>query len=228
MDDDHDVQIERPEGQAAEDAEEDRTRFLAFSDGVFAFAATLLAVSLGAPMLQPGHLSELPSRILALWPEALAYAISFLVVVSYWGAHRQLFKRIARLDGTLTALNTVLLLLIAGLPFPSAVLGLYVSSPDAVALYAATLTAIGILMLSIRVYSASRDLLRRRPDPLDERMETLRGLAYPVIFAASILVAYAVGPRRAMYFWLLLLPMNLVLNRLQDARRRQRRPTPSR
>jgi TMEM175 potassium channel family protein len=77
-----------------ETAVEDRGRFLAFSDGVFAFAATLLVVSLAAPALHPDQLSRLPGELMALWPQALAYAISFLVVTSYWGAHRQLFRQI--------------------------------------------------------------------------------------------------------------------------------------
>ena len=34
-----------------EETGEDRDRFLAFSDGVFAFAATLLVVSLAAPVV---------------------------------------------------------------------------------------------------------------------------------------------------------------------------------
>src|SRR5712691_2514382 len=133
------TRIDRATG---DEADEDRARFLAFSDGVFAFAATLLAVSLAAPVLRPGQLSELPRKLVDLWPQALAYAISFLVVASFWGAHRQLFRRIPRLDDALVTMNIALLLLIAALPFPTALLGLYASAPIAVVLYAAVLTAI--------------------------------------------------------------------------------------
>jgi uncharacterized membrane protein len=80
-------------------------RFLAFSDGVFAFAATLLVVSLAAPIVGHDQESDLTSKLVALWPKALACAISFLVVTSFWSAHRQLFRRIRRLDETLTARN---------------------------------------------------------------------------------------------------------------------------
>jgi uncharacterized membrane protein len=213
---------------ADEGADEDRSRFLAFSDGVFAIAATLLAVSLGVPILRPNQVADLPGRLLELWPAALAYAISFLVVASFWGAHRQLFKRIPRLDDALIAMNAVLLLLIAALPFPSSVLGLYASdAPIAVALYAATLTAIGLLLLSIRVYALSRNLMKRGTSPQVERTQTLRTVIYPAVFAASIPLAYTGSPTRAMYFWLLLIPLNVVLNRLPFGKPAQRTRRPS-
>jgi uncharacterized membrane protein len=141
--------------------------------------------------------------------------ISFLVVTSFWSAHRQLFRRIRQLDETLTAMNAGLLLLIAALPFPSSVLGLYASTPVAVALYAGTLTAIGVLLLTIRLYALSKNLSRRR-DPRVERVATLHALAYPAVFAVSIPIAYASTPALAMYFWIVLIPVNIALRRLQD------------
>jgi TMEM175 potassium channel family protein len=201
------------------EAGEDRSRFLAFSDGVFAFAATLLVVSLAAPVLQRGELSHLTSDLLALWPQALAYAISFLVVSSFWAAHRQLFRHISRLDDRVIVMNSVLLLLIAALPFPSSVLGLYSSAPVAVALYAATLTAIGLLLSGLRMYALSRNLFRHRASPQLERIDSLRSVSYPAVFAVSIPIAYAVSPNIAMYSWLLLIPLNMLLSR---SRRRTR------
>jgi uncharacterized membrane protein len=195
------------------EAGEDRSRFLAFSDGVFAFAATLLVVSLAAPALQRDQISRLTGDLLALWPQALAYVISFLVVTSYWAAHRQLFRHISRLDDRVVAMNSVLLLLIAALPFPSSVLGLYASTPVAVALYAAILTAIGLLLSGLRLYALSRNLFRHRASPQLERIESLRSMSYPAVFAGSIPIAYAVSPSIAMYFWLLLIPLNMLLSR---------------
>ena len=201
------------DGEAAEEATEDRGRFFSFSDGVFAFAATLLAVDLAAPTLRSDELSHLASHLLAMWPSALAYAISFLVVASYWDAHRQLFKQVHGLDGNLIALNSVLLLLIAVLPFPTAVLGLYRATPVAVAFYAATLTAIGLLLLTIRGYAIAKGRLRPRAERQAQRADTLRAVIYPAVFAGSIPIAYVSSPDKAMYFWLLLVPLNALVNR---------------
>jgi uncharacterized membrane protein len=209
----------RAAGSDDDAAGEDRSRFLAFSDGVFAFAATLLVVNLAAPVVRDGELSRLTGDLLALWPAALAYAISFLVVSSFWAAHRQLFRHVSRLDERVVAMNSMLLLFVAALPFPSSVLGLYASAPIAVALYAATLTAIGLLLSSIRLYALWRKLYRHPATPQLERIGTLRSLSYPAVFAGSVPVAYAVSPRLAMYSWLLLFPLNALLNRLGRRRR---------
>jgi uncharacterized membrane protein len=204
-----------------DDAGEERDRFFGFSDGVFAFAATLLVVNLAPPDLRPEQLSQLPNHLQALWREALAYAISFLVVASYWSAHRQLFRRIRELDGGLTALNTLLLLLIAALPFPSAVLGRYATAPVAVALYASTLTAIGVLLLAIRMYALSRGLLREPGGSQAQQARTLHNLVYPAVFAGSIPVAYLSSPTNGMLFWLLLIPLNVLLDWLVERAHRQ-------
>jgi uncharacterized membrane protein len=128
----------------------------------------------------------------------------------------------------LTALNSGLLVFIAALPFPTSVLGLYSSAPIAVALYAATLTAIGLLLFGIRTYALSRGLLRHRKVPRDLRTDTLRSLLFPAVFAASVPIAYAGSPSLAMYFWLLLIPLNFLMNRFgraaQHDRQRAARP----
>lgn len=201
--------------------DEERSRFLGFSDGVFAFAATLLVVNLVPPDVRSGELSQLPQRLLETWPAALAYAISFLVVARYWAAHRQLFRSIHPLDGGLVQLNIVLLLLIAALPFPSAVLGRYASQVAAVVFYAAMMTAIGAALLAIRVYAFRRGVLHET-DALEERQARLAAaLVNPCVFAGSIPVAFLSTPADAMYFWIVLIPLNIVAGRW--VRRRARR-----
>lgn len=211
-----------------EEADEDRGRFLAFSDGVFAFAATLLVVTLTAPAVQRGHFSELPQKLLDLWPQALAYAISFLVVSRFWAVHRQLFRRIRRLDGALLGMNTGTLLLVAALPFPTSVLGLYGTAPVAVALYAGTLTAIGLFLLAIRLYALSKTLMRRDPTPGADRTDTLRAALFPLLFVSSIPIAYIGAPSHAVFSWLLLIPLNMALNRLAGRQSPHRASRPAR
>jgi len=58
------------------------TRIAAFSDSVFAFAATLLVLNIKVPEVLPAQLAELPSQVLHLWPQLLSYMMSFVIVVS--------------------------------------------------------------------------------------------------------------------------------------------------
>jgi uncharacterized membrane protein len=94
--------------------EESTTRFEAFSDGVFAIAATLLVLEFRA---LPG--SGLGHELLHLWPSYLAYVTSFVTIGIIWMNHHHTVSLLARTDRTMLFLNILLLLTIAFLPFPT-------------------------------------------------------------------------------------------------------------
>ena len=89
-------------------------RFEAFSDGVFAIAATLLVLEFSAA---PG--SDLGTELLHLWPSYLAYATSFLTIGIIWMNHHHTVSLLGRIDRTMLFINILLLLTIAFLPFPT-------------------------------------------------------------------------------------------------------------
>src|SRR5207253_5322934 len=95
-------------------------RVEAFSDGVFAVAATLLIFNVTIDKTAPGGLL---AALLAAWPRYAAYAASFLTIGVMWLNHHGLFERIARTNRQLVFLNLLLLMAIVFLPFPTAVLG---------------------------------------------------------------------------------------------------------
>jgi uncharacterized membrane protein len=58
-----------------------KTRFEAFSDGVFAIAITLLVLGFAVPQLRaPVVNRDLAAGLSAMWPHLLAYALSFGVI----------------------------------------------------------------------------------------------------------------------------------------------------
>jgi TMEM175 potassium channel family protein len=85
-----------------------------FSDGVFAFAATLLVEAIA--IHPPGSALE---QVLRAWPSYLAYVVSFLTIGAAWLAHTALTDRLARADRILLRLNLFLLLVAVFLPFPT-------------------------------------------------------------------------------------------------------------
>jgi len=89
-------------------------RFEAFSDGVFAIAATLLVLEFH---VLPG--GDLGSRLLHLWPSYLAYVTSFVTIGIIWMNHHHTCSLLGRTDRTMQFLNILLLLTIAFLPFPT-------------------------------------------------------------------------------------------------------------
>src|SRR5215207_3951221 len=63
----------------------------AFSDGVFAIAATLLVLELKVPHVEPGGLSE---ALLGRWPAYATYVVSFLTIGIIWVNHHAVMERI--------------------------------------------------------------------------------------------------------------------------------------
>ena len=98
----------------------------AFSDGVFAVAITLLALD-----LRPGEGPTLGRQLLAEGAIAhyAAYVVSFLIIGIIWVNHHTVFRQIARIDRPLLFLNLLLLLFVAAIPFPTALLAEHLTEP---------------------------------------------------------------------------------------------------
>lgn len=94
------------------------TRLEAFTDGVFAIAATLLVLDLTSHQL--GGVSsdaEMWAALGAMWPLFFNFALSFLLLCLLWMTHVQQFEHIARIDKPLVWLNNLRLLFIVLVPF---------------------------------------------------------------------------------------------------------------
>ncbi len=176
-----------------------KTRVEAFSDGVFAIAITLLVIEIRPPELAPG--GTLASALAHRWPSYVAYVISFLVIGVMWLNHHRIFGQVRGVDGPLLLLNLNLLLWVAVIPFPTAVLAAHLRdggepARTAMALYGAILfvTAVAFTALFAWVTHDNRLLGAALP-----RVELLRarvrfglGLGfYAVAFALAFLSAPA-------------------------------------
>src|SRR5262249_25117698 len=60
--------------------------------------------------------------LVALWPSYLAYAVTFLFIGQVWANHHVLFDHIRAADRAILLLNTLLLMVVAFLPFATSVL----------------------------------------------------------------------------------------------------------
>jgi uncharacterized membrane protein len=101
-------------------------RLVAFSDGVFAITITLLVLEIRPPTDD----SNLLHGLLALWPSYLAYALSFLFIGQVWANHHVMFDHIRAADRVVLLLNTLLLMVVAFLPFATSVLAGALRSGD--------------------------------------------------------------------------------------------------
>src|SRR5438046_10755040 len=136
-------------------------RLEAFSDGVFAIAITLLIIEVHVPGHE--HAATRGHELLRLWPSYLGYLTSFLSIGVMWINHHYVFELIARVDRTMLLLNMLLLMMIAFVPFPTAVLAQFVETDGARAaafLYGATMSLTAITYFAWwRYASAGRRLI---------------------------------------------------------------------
>ena len=88
----------------------DNNRVEAFSDGVFAFAATLMVVSLDLNKSFVLMESKVSSFI--------SFGVSFFVLVMLWKVHYNFFRRTKYMDDWIIAFNAILLFVVLYYVFP--------------------------------------------------------------------------------------------------------------
>ncbi|HTV91105.1 MAG TPA: TMEM175 family protein [Verrucomicrobiae bacterium] len=115
-------------------------RFESFTDGVFAFAITLLILGIVLPAMSHPSEREVSSAILSLWPNFLAFALSFAVIGIMWQNHHALFRFVARVDRKTVALNLLLLFGTVVIPFATSTTGAYPTMHASTLLYGLVLT----------------------------------------------------------------------------------------
>ena len=137
----------------------DTMRLVAFSDGVFAISITLLILEIKPPTDEKNLLHGL----LDLWPSYLAYALTFLFIGQVWANHHVMFDHIRAADRSVLFLNTLLLMVVAFLPFATSVLADALRSGDgqrtAVCFYGIAFGVTALTFNAVWQYARRRGLL---------------------------------------------------------------------
>ena len=170
-----------------DEAEVEFNRIVAFSDGIFAIAMTLLVLGLTIP----SGVKDLTRALLDDKGDFLAYAISFAVLARYWLAHHRFFSALERFDRRLMGLNLFYLAWIALVPFSSQVLGDYGEKTDAAVLYAINMILVSGSFYLQLVYAYRRELFRAEAREYEHRYNGPMSLVVVGVFAVSIPVAFA-------------------------------------
>ena len=171
------------------------SRTEAFSDGIFAIAATLLVLELKVPQVEPGGLAD---ALLESWPSYATYVVSFLTIGIIWVNHHAVLDRIREVNRPLLFMNLMFLMAVAAIPFPTALLGDYLQAGHderlAAAVYGGTMSLMGVTFGAIWAYAVlSGDLLHERVDRTRARRSLLIFAAgnplYVLAIGASLLSA---------------------------------------
>jgi len=199
-------------------------RMEAFSDGIFAFAATLLVLDLVVPAATSKHVGH---QLREQWPTYLAYLVSFVTIGNAWLSHSVITEYLDRADSIMYRLNLALLFFVTLLPFPTHMLAVYLSNQGAeriaVTIYGLNLLAISGFTSILWHYALWQRLVRK--DNSEDDVRALTSKLDPSL--VSYVVAIGIGlwrPRIAVTLYLvtalfMIIPFRAVL---REARRRRR------
>jgi uncharacterized membrane protein len=106
----------------------DTARTEAFSDGVFAFAITLLVLNLHDPSSKDVSLAD---GLINEWQFFFALVTSFITILVMWLNHHNMFSHIERVDRRLMLRNGILLLFVVLTPFTTSIVADHLTRADA-------------------------------------------------------------------------------------------------
>jgi uncharacterized membrane protein len=179
-------------------------RLCAVSDGVYAFALTLLVLDLKVPEVAGITNPQLTVDLFQQLPNFFAYVISFSVVAFFWMNHHRVFQSVTSCNTRSLVLNFAHLLFISLTPYAASLIGHYEGDRIATIVFS---TNLGLASLSLSVlgqYVLARE--KWRTDDTDGtwvKVPLWVGYSGPGLALVSIVVSL-VSSNVALLLWLLL------------------------
>jgi uncharacterized membrane protein len=180
-----------------------KARVESFTDGVFAFAITLLVLGFQVPNLDIVNDPLLLKALLAQLPQLIPYVTSFATIGIIWLNHHTMFHDVDHVERGTLILNLLLLLVVSFIPYPTAVLGRYGPLRSSAVLYGAVLTLLGVVYTALWRHIASRCLNKGSGDDTRLQARTLRNLLGAVGYPLGMAIAFF-SPEAAVLIYLAL------------------------
>jgi len=162
-------------------------RIAALSDGIFAFAATILVVDIHTPeRAGVGSEADLLAALSATAPLFLTWLMSLMTLGIFWVGQQTQLNRLTRSDRDLTWLHLVFLAIITLLPFTTRLLATFFAYRSAFVVYWANILLSGVALYATWSYAERADLVK---DPSPELSLAVRRriVVAQALYAAGLL-----------------------------------------
>jgi uncharacterized membrane protein len=182
----------------------DKSRLEALSDGIFAFAMTLLVLSLTVPMVTEAEAKlVLPGKLAQVWPEFLLFVIAFFILSGFWLSHHRILSPVRYVDQWVIRINFLVLFFVVLIPFTTSVSGDYSHVLEAVLLFHINLL-IGSLMLTfLWLYIRHNFAKLSSGEPAPFELGLSRSVIIPSVCLIAIGVSF-VSPSDSMWSYALI------------------------
>ncbi len=190
----------------------DKGRLEALTDGVFAIIMTILVFNISVPELilftEGDFASErLSAKFADLWPDFLAYVISFSTLGAFWVAHHRVFRWILSVDRPLIWINISFLMVIGLIPFSTTLLTQYMHSQNSIFVFSFNAILAGLLIYAIYYYvKRNTELVDKSVQALIEKSSSRRVLATVLTYSVSIGFSFIYLPVSMFLLLLVLVP----------------------
>jgi uncharacterized membrane protein len=169
-----------------------KSRLESLSDGIFAFAMTLLVIGLNLPdkstIVQSADFAS--HFLLSLHSDFFHYVLAFLILGAFWLSHHIEVHPLRGLDRTYVWFNLGTLMFVALLPFSTSFSGDFTDVPLGAIVFQLNLLAIGMGMYLQWIYATGNNrLVEPGLDPVFIRHVATRSLIVPFVSLLGILVA---------------------------------------
>ncbi len=166
-------------------------RLNALSDGVIAIVLTLLVLGIDVPKDHDFATDGLLAYLLTVEYQVTVYAVSFVLIGTYWVAQNVMFHFFRHGTRALTWLNLLFLFFLTLLPFTTQLIGAYRLEPLVMVVYGAINIACSLSLALIWWYANYGALVVwPRIDPAIAQSMMLRILASALLSLAAIGVAF--------------------------------------
>jgi uncharacterized membrane protein len=165
-------------------------RLTFFSDAVFAIAITLLVIEVHVPHLDTRADGAYLDALAALMPSFMGFALSFLTIGALWMAHHRVFGLLEGHDERLLWPNMLLLMVVAFMPFATALMSSNPLARVPELFYAGTLLLAGLLQHWLFRRALVPGRVRAGVPPEDVAALRWRSLGLPTAAILALVTAW--------------------------------------
>jgi uncharacterized membrane protein len=166
----------------------EKNRMESLTDGIFAFAMTLLVTSMILPRNAIATQSS-GNALLSLLPDFYHYIIAFFVLAAFWMGHHEQFSQVHHIDHNFLYLNVISLFFVTLVPFSTSFIGDYNEDLVATCVFEINLMVLGLLFALQWLY-ASRNHRLIAPDFPESRIRQrlYHGMILPLVSFVGVVI----------------------------------------
>lgn len=180
-----------------------KNRAEALTDGIFAFAMTLLVLGVEIPEPSPQYVTaDAVSAILQdIYPDFTHYLVAFIMLASFWLLHHRCYDRLKNLDMRMLWMNIGTLVFVALIPFSTDLADEFVEVPLAGLIFAVNILIVGTMLFLQWKYAVGSKLLSESITPAQIAMVDRKMMIMPLLSIVAIALAFMGFP------WIVMLYM---------------------